>query len=64
MSKKVAIETDGETWHSSKKARKKDGFKNYMLKRQGWTVLRFTGKEVENDMDSVIKKIRETLSSV
>jgi very-short-patch-repair endonuclease len=58
---RIAIETDGERWHSSSKAKKRDRFKNYQLQRLGWTVLRFTGKQIENDMDSVILRIKEVM---
>ena len=46
--KKIAIEVDGFKWHSSKEAMKKDRFKNYMLKREGWLVLRIKEEEINN----------------
>jgi len=61
---KVAIECDGEKWHSSKRARKKDRFKDYMLKREGWTIYRFTGSEIMSDISECIDKIKFRLVSL
>lgn len=46
--KKIIIEVDGERWHSGKKKVKKDRFRDYMLKRDGWTTIRIKEKEVDN----------------
>lgn len=48
IDKKIAIEVDGEKWHSSKEAMKHDRFKDYMLKRKGWKVIRLKENEKEN----------------
>jgi len=47
--KMVAIEVDGYHWHSSKKAKKRDRFKDYQLKREGWAVVRISEKEALNE---------------
>jgi len=54
---KIAIECDGEAWHSSPEARKKDGFKNFILGKEGWKVLRFSGSEIEEDTAKCVNKI-------
>ena len=46
--RKVALEVDGEIWHSSDRAKKRDRFKDYQLKREGWEVLRIKGQEIDN----------------
>ena len=46
--KKIAIEVDGFKWHSSEKAMKRDRFKDYQLKREGWEVLRIKESEISN----------------
>ena len=48
IEKKIAIEVDGFKWHSSKKAIKHNRFKDYMLKRKGWKVVRLKEFEREN----------------
>jgi len=56
---KIAIECDGEAWHSDPKAKKRDGFKNYILKKEGWTVLRFWGSQIEQDIKGCVDRILE-----
>jgi len=46
---KIAIEVDGERWHSSEKAKKRDRFKDYMLRREGWKVIRIKEQEVDEE---------------
>ena len=48
VDKKIAIEVDGSKWHSSEEAMKKDNFKDYMLKREGWKVIRIKEEEMNN----------------
>jgi len=50
---KIAIETDGEHWHTTKKQKKKDRFKNYMLKREGWNVIRIKELNFNDDMENL-----------
>lgn len=44
---KTIIEVDGKRWHSSKKKRKKDGFRDYMIKREGWSTIRIKEDELD-----------------
>ena len=53
---KVAIEVDGKKWHSSEVAKKKDRFKDYMLRREGWKVLRVKEEEISS-LDSLFSSI-------
>ena len=48
LKERTAIEVDGEKWHSSKEAMKRDRFKDYQLKREGWKVIRIKEKEINN----------------
>lgn len=56
VDKKIAIEVDGIHWHSSDKAKKHDKFKDYMLKREGWKVIRIEEEEIDN-LDSLLSSI-------
>jgi len=56
---KCVIECDGEYWHSTKKAIANDKEKDISLKKQGYTVLRFTGDQIRNNFEIVASKIRE-----
>jgi very-short-patch-repair endonuclease len=59
---KIAIEADGEPWHSSPEARGRDSFKNYILNKKGWKVLRFWGREIYKDASSCVDRIEEVLA--
>lgn len=56
---KIAIETDGEHWHTTKKQKKKDRFKDYMLKREGWKVIRIKELNFNDDMESLKNMLQE-----
>lgn len=56
--RKLDIETDGECWHGGERDRKRDGY----LKSRGWTVLRFKGRQVLDDIDSCVARIQGELS--
>lgn len=58
---KIDIECDGEKWHSLKKNRIYDRKRNNTLSAQGWTVLRFSGDEINNNIESCIKQIKKTI---
>ena len=48
LKQKIAIEVDGTNWHSSKEAKKRDMFKDYQLRREGWIVIRIKEEEIDN----------------
>jgi len=56
---KIDIETDGKHWH--KKGNSHDRKRNWVLRNQGWKVLRFTCDELKKDIDICIAKIKETI---
>jgi very-short-patch-repair endonuclease len=56
--KKIDIECDGEKWHSLKAQRIIDKKRDAELKKTGWTILRLKEKEIVNNIDLCIKKIR------
>jgi len=58
---KIDIECDGEAWHSSRQAIRHDQIRNHILKKKGWTIIRFTGTEIENNIDNCILKIKNII---
>lgn len=56
LDKKIIIEVDGKKWHSGKKKQKKDRFRDYMLKRDGWKTIRLPESEI-NNLDSLLSSI-------
>ena len=59
--KKIAVELDGEPFHSSPHARKRDARKNWVLKKMGWTLFRFWGKEIMEDVSSCADKVLNSM---
>jgi len=53
----IAVEADGEHYHTSKEAKKRDYFKNKILKKLGWKVIRFWGEEIRNNVKGCVDKI-------
>lgn len=53
----IAVEIDGQG-HLSKLVKERDARKDAWLKRNGWTVLRFSNREVDRNLDSVLREIR------
>jgi len=58
---KLAVEVDGP-YHKLKKRRRADAFRDYMLKRGGWTILRFDVEMITEHIDEVIKIIKKKLT--
>jgi len=54
----IIIECDGEHWHSKPEAKVKDQIKTEWYQNAGYKVLRFTGKEINNKTQEVIRKIK------
>ena len=58
---KIAVELDGEPWHTKPKARKRDNFKNYILKKNGWRVMRFWGNDIRKDVAACVDLVLKQL---
>jgi very-short-patch-repair endonuclease len=54
----IAIECDGDYWHSLPKRKRSDSKRDLFLKDSGWTVIRLPGKQI------VSGEFRDTLLSV
>jgi very-short-patch-repair endonuclease len=54
---KIAVEVDGRMWHSTPAARKRDGFKNHILKERGWRLYRFWDHEILDGVDECIELV-------
>ncbi len=52
-SRMIAVEVDGEAWHPVKR----DYVKNHILKKLGWKLFRFWGKEVEENVGRCVSKV-------
>lgn len=56
---KLAIECDGKAYHSSPAQKAHDSRKNAYLRKNGWKVLRFSGRRINRNMPKVIRDIEE-----
>jgi very-short-patch-repair endonuclease len=53
----INIELDHPDWHDKEKDQIRDKF----LNSQGWKIVRFTNKEVEDNIEEVINKIKDLI---
>lgn len=61
---KLCIEADGDYWHSKPSVTEKDRRHNLELAKQGWVVLRFSGTEIRENIDSCLVSIQDTFSQL
>lgn len=57
--KRIAIECDGEAFHSSLAQLEHDERKNRFLEKNKWRVLRFSGKEIYHEPDWCVQVIKK-----
>lgn len=50
---KLIVEIDGDYWHNNPEVIKRDSYKNKIWQENGWTVIRYTGKQVNNEFEKV-----------
>lgn len=56
---KLAIECDGEYWHSSPEQKRRDARKNYYLRKHGWKVCRLKGRTINKNLGYAINHIKK-----
>jgi leucyl-tRNA synthetase len=59
---KLIVEIDGE-YHNSNEQQELDNARTVVLRLNGFKVIRFTNKEVKNNLDSVLEKIKQELAA-
>jgi very-short-patch-repair endonuclease len=55
---RLIIELDGHAYHSSPEQLEKDAIRQRYLTRAGYTVIRFTGREINRDSKSCVDEVR------
>ena len=58
---KLGLEADGEIWHNNPNKLQSDRRRDTNLAQQGWTILRFTDKELNNQPEDVAVVIKQAL---
>ena len=61
--KKVAIECDGERWHSGEDKIRKDMERQTILERLGWRFIRIRGSEYYRDPDKAMERVVAELTN-
>jgi len=56
----IDVECDGDTWHSRPETIVKDNTRNNFLTSRGWSVLRFSSKEINSNMPDCLYKVEDT----
>lgn len=58
---KLNVECDGEAYHSTKEAQIKDRKRDNGLTSIGWSILRFSGKEIYQSSKDCVRQIKRTI---
>jgi hypothetical protein len=56
---RVVVELDGHNYHSTREQLEKDAVRQRYLSRAGYTVIRFTGREIHRDPAACVAELRE-----
>lgn len=54
--RRIAIELDGHEYHKTKEQRTNDAIRERNLQEMGWTVIRFTGTEIHQNVNRCISQ--------
>jgi very-short-patch-repair endonuclease len=60
--KNIDVEVDGDHYHMDNDSVRFDKQRNNLLESKGWSVLRFTSKDIEYDLTNSINIVRETVN--
>ena len=60
----LAIECDGEAYHSAPEQKRRDRRKDRYLRKYGWSVMRIKGKQINGDLPKVIARIERKIESM
>ena len=58
---KLAVECDGEYWHSMADVQQRDKYRDKAIRKKGWDVIRFKGAEIKADPGRCVNKIQRVL---
>lgn len=58
---RVIVQCDGVYWHDRPEARRRDKGQDAYFKKCGYTVLRFTDKQIKNDIHGCISRIKNVV---
>lgn len=56
---KLALECDGDSYHSGRKMQEHDQKRDAYMRKRGWKVMRFSTRQLKYFMPSVVKRIQQ-----
>jgi very-short-patch-repair endonuclease len=59
QNQKIALETDGSHWHSSPEQKKRDRFRDHILRQEGWKIIRFGEEFTRQDVTQRITEFSQ-----
>ncbi|OGU13653.1 MAG: hypothetical protein A2X61_02015 [Ignavibacteria bacterium GWB2_35_12] len=62
-SRNLAVECDGDTYHSKLEDVKKDKHRDNILESQGWNILRYTTDDIKYKIDNSIMQVKEAINN-
>lgn len=60
---RIAIECDGAQYHSSPDQKRNDQKKSWVLSKAGWKVLRFSGRQINQNMNRVLESVSKEVAA-
>lgn len=63
LDSRVVIEIDGAAYHSTPEQIERDQYRQQFIERQGWTVTRFTGKQVYHTPGKVVYAAKQLIET-
>jgi len=57
----IDAECDGDTWHIQREIAISDNERNNFLASRGWSILRFTGKQINEMMPDCVEQVKYTI---
>jgi len=59
---KIDVECNGDKWHAKRETIPKDNARNNFLTSRGWSVLRFSSREINGHLTNCLDKIKKTIN--
>lgn len=60
---KIDVECNGDAWHSQPESVGKDNERNNFLASRGWSVLRFSSKDINGNVSGCLDKVENTINN-
>lgn len=61
---KICIECDGREWHSTATQKAHDRRRTAYLRRKGWKVIRFSGRQINRDVKRCVRRVRDEIEKL